>query len=282
MKRLFLLLPLLAAISATPAMAASASLATLFQGTILLQVQSHGEAWYVNPKDLKRYYMKDGNVAYQMMRSFGQGISEPDFAKLSGGNLTLLKRFKGSIILRVNLHGEAYYINPKDLSVTYLKDGAAAYELMRKSGLGIATSDLEKISVGIIKLPPATAASSEQPTAPSPTVTNPSPVVSAPLPTVEQNQPISGVTGFAVSALTDTQSVIIGASFLAGTAVITDPTAYQVPIKATVRIRYVGYDEQKQQTTPGAVFFEKQIADADITRYPDSHLLAFKNPLYRM
>jgi hypothetical protein len=39
-------------------------------GKILLQVQSAGQAWYVNPVDGKRYYLKDGNRAYQIMKFY--------------------------------------------------------------------------------------------------------------------------------------------------------------------------------------------------------------------
>lgn len=136
--------------------AAPLSLATRLQGQILLQVQSHGEAWYVNPKDQKRYYMKDGASAYQMMRSFGQGISEADYTKASSGNADILKRIKGLIVLRVAQHGEAYYVNPKTLKLTYLKDGEAAYGLMREQGQGITNSDVEKIATGLVPSQPVT------------------------------------------------------------------------------------------------------------------------------
>lgn len=173
-----MVLPLLLPLSTVNA--ASISLATRLQGQILLQVQQHGEAWYVNPKDGKRYYMKDGQTAYQMMRKFGQGISEADYAKVDAGNITILTRIKGLIILRVALHGEAYYINPKNLSVTYLKDGAAAYALMRSQGQGIADTDLGKIPTGQITLPLSTPpvadiASTPPPAAPvAPVVPTPS------------------------------------------------------------------------------------------------------------
>lgn len=137
-------------------LAAPLPLAVRLQGQILLQVQSHGEAWYVNPKDQKRYYMKDGASAYQMMRSFGQGISEADYAKASSGNADILKRVKGLIVLRVAQHGEAYYVNPKTLKLTYLKDGEAAYALMREQGQGIASSDIEKIMMGLVPSQPVT------------------------------------------------------------------------------------------------------------------------------
>ena len=48
------------------------------KGYILLQVESHGEAWYVNPKDGKRYYMTDGDAAYQIMRYLSLGITNID------------------------------------------------------------------------------------------------------------------------------------------------------------------------------------------------------------
>jgi hypothetical protein len=51
-------------------------------GRILLQVESRGEAWYVNPVDKKRYYMADGEASYNIMRFLGLGITNK--------NLTLI------------------------------------------------------------------------------------------------------------------------------------------------------------------------------------------------
>lgn len=54
-------------------------------GRILLQVESLGEAWYVDTNSYKRYYMKDGLAAYEMMRKFGLGISNADLKKIPIG-----------------------------------------------------------------------------------------------------------------------------------------------------------------------------------------------------
>jgi len=51
-------------------------------GTIFLQVESRGEAWYVNPVDGKRYFLGRAEDAYNVMRFLGLGISEKDFANL--------------------------------------------------------------------------------------------------------------------------------------------------------------------------------------------------------
>jgi len=115
------------------------------KGYILLQVESFGEAWYVNPDNGTRYYMKDGETAYQMMREFGLGISNVDMAKLQSGDWTLTSRLKGKIVLQVEMHGEAYYIHPEDGSVHYLKNGDEAYRIMRELSLGITNNDLNKV-----------------------------------------------------------------------------------------------------------------------------------------
>lgn len=57
------------------------------KGRILLQVQSHGEAWYINPVDGKRYYLKDGEEAYRIMSKLGLGITNSDLEKISIGTI---------------------------------------------------------------------------------------------------------------------------------------------------------------------------------------------------
>ncbi len=47
-------------------------------GFIFLQVQSAGEAWYVNPADVKRYYLGRPYDALQIMKTTGLGISNSD------------------------------------------------------------------------------------------------------------------------------------------------------------------------------------------------------------
>lgn len=52
------------------------------KGRIFLQVESLGEAWYVNPLDGKRYFLGKPQDAFNVMRSFGLGISEKDFEEI--------------------------------------------------------------------------------------------------------------------------------------------------------------------------------------------------------
>lgn len=124
------------------------ALAKRLSGKILLQVESHGEAWYVDPVTLKRYYMKDGNAAYEMLRKFGLGVTDNDLQKIptedstDKGNIVFINKMKGKILLQVQQHGEAWYVNPKDGKRYYLKNGDEAYRIMRILGLGISNKDL--------------------------------------------------------------------------------------------------------------------------------------------
>ena len=59
------------------------NLASDLSGKILLQVEAHGEAWYINPVDNKRYYMPDGPAAYQIMRYLSLGITNANLDKIS-------------------------------------------------------------------------------------------------------------------------------------------------------------------------------------------------------
>ena len=49
------------------------------KGKIFLQVERNGEAWYVNPVDMKRYFLGRPADAFQVMRNLGLGISDNDF-----------------------------------------------------------------------------------------------------------------------------------------------------------------------------------------------------------
>lgn len=127
--------------------------ASKLKGYILLQVESQGKAWYVNIVDGKRYYMADGATAYQLMRKFGVGITNANLAKIpkekeKNNNPSLVNKMKGKILLQVESHGEAWYVNPKTGYRYYMKDGDAAYNLMRYYSLGISNKDLEKIPEG--------------------------------------------------------------------------------------------------------------------------------------
>ena len=55
------------------------------QGRILLQVEENGEAWYVNEVTQERYFLLDGDSAFNILRAFGLGISNSDLVQIPVG-----------------------------------------------------------------------------------------------------------------------------------------------------------------------------------------------------
>jgi len=118
-------------------------------GRILLQVQSHGEAWYVSPVNSKRYYLGRPVDAFNIMKQLGLGATHEFISK----SAVFPGRVSGRILLDVEKNGEAYYINPLDLKSYSLGRPADAFELMKKFGLGITNSDLSLIAAGQLENP---------------------------------------------------------------------------------------------------------------------------------
>ncbi|MDD5071912.1 MAG: trypsin-like peptidase domain-containing protein [Patescibacteria group bacterium] len=56
-------------------------------GKILLDVEQNGEAYYINPINLKGYYLNRPADAFSIMREFGLGITNSDIRKIDVGEI---------------------------------------------------------------------------------------------------------------------------------------------------------------------------------------------------
>lgn len=122
------------------------------RGKIFLQVEHLGEAWYIHPKTGERYYLKGPEEAYRIIRDHSLGISNADIQKIPtrighAGDKKLIDRLKGYILLQVEDHGKAWYLDPAQGVRYYLKDKDAAFAILQKRGLGITNAHLRKIPV---------------------------------------------------------------------------------------------------------------------------------------
>lgn len=61
------------------------SLLDTVSGRILLSVEEHGEAWYVDPVSEERFYLADGDTAFTALRTYGLGITDTDLNKIPVG-----------------------------------------------------------------------------------------------------------------------------------------------------------------------------------------------------
>lgn len=142
-------------IAVKPAIAGQ-SLAQRLSGRILLQVESRGEAWYVNPASQKRYYLGRPADALNIMRNLGLGATH-DFIV----NHTVYPDYVlGKILIDIDDYGKAYYIYPKNKKRYYLGNPNDAFAVMKQLGLGITDENLNKITAGSLTAEPASQTSS--------------------------------------------------------------------------------------------------------------------------
>lgn len=134
--------------------AGNESLYERVRGRILLQVEKNGEAWYINPGDKKRHYMGRPSDAFDLMRELGVGATNEDINKIPKSTdawtapFDALRHTRGKILIQVEEHGEAWYVNPVDGRRYYLGRPDDAFRIMRELGLGITNTNLYKIDHG--------------------------------------------------------------------------------------------------------------------------------------
>ncbi|MBI3573270.1 MAG: phosphodiester glycosidase family protein [Candidatus Kerfeldbacteria bacterium] len=142
-----------------PAPTHATTLAQRLSGYILIQVEKNGEAWYVYPKTLTRYYLGRPDDAFSIMKHLGLGITNADLAKIpvagssDQGDLALRQRLSGYILIQVQRNGEAWYVYPKTLQRYYLGRPTDAFTIMKSLGLGITNANIAQIppDVGIVQ-----------------------------------------------------------------------------------------------------------------------------------
>lgn len=144
---IFFFLSFLFLIPLAPRVSAS-TLAEQLSGRIVLQVESKGEAYYINPLDKKGYYLGRPDDAFAVMRFFGLGVSNNDLDNFFKNGVRA--DLSGRILLKVQDKGQAYYVNPVSKQLYYLGRPSDAFNIMRQLGLGISNVNLEKISLQIL------------------------------------------------------------------------------------------------------------------------------------
>ncbi|HCC22687.1 TPA: hypothetical protein DF272_00705 [Candidatus Falkowbacteria bacterium] len=144
MKKIGLILIGLIMLLAVVTLVRAQTLTERTSGKILLQVEEHGEAWYVYPLDGFRYYLGRPDDAFTLMRELGLGVNNENFDNFNG---KAPERLAGRILLKVEDLGKAYYVKPEDLSLHYLGRPLDAFNLMREMGLGITTTNLMQITI---------------------------------------------------------------------------------------------------------------------------------------
>lgn len=121
---------------------AQTNLATRLSGKFLLQVESRGELWYVNPTNKKRYFVGRPQDSIRILNNLGLGVSENDFRIFAG---VAPARLAGRILLRVQNQGQAYYVDPLTQNIIYLDGPIAAFNVFSEHASGISNTNINTI-----------------------------------------------------------------------------------------------------------------------------------------
>ncbi len=139
-------------ISSVPlhAVSAATTKSTDYRGKILIQKESYNRLWYVNPTDGKRYYLRNGEMIFDVIRQLGTGISNKDIQKIAltknaKSDSKLLTTFKGRFIIQVQNKGEAWYVNPTTGTRLYIKNPAEAYKILEELGTKVTDTQLKTV-----------------------------------------------------------------------------------------------------------------------------------------
>lgn len=124
------------------------ALAKNLSGRILLQVERNGEGWYIYPSNNKRYYLGRPADAFDIMRELGLGATH----QFISSHTVYPRNVWGKILLDVEQHGEAYYVNPVNGKGYYLGRPDDAFRIMRELGLGISNQNLANIPFDILTI----------------------------------------------------------------------------------------------------------------------------------
>jgi len=117
------------------------------RGYILLQTEENGEAWYVNQKDNKKYFLGSPDKAYSVLRKLGESTTNSFIKKYTRYPVGTA----GKVLLDAEDFGKSYYISPKTRLAFPLFNTEDTAKILREQGVGISNEDLRKIPVGDIE-----------------------------------------------------------------------------------------------------------------------------------
>ena len=131
--------------SFAPTNAHAQTLASQLSGRVLLAVQDHGKTWYVNPSNHLRYYLRSPADVRTVIEQTALGISNSNLNRIASSS-SLQSQLSGRILLQVESHGEAWYVDPVSRRAIALGSVSNALSVLQKSALGITNANLSLIT----------------------------------------------------------------------------------------------------------------------------------------
>jgi len=118
------------------------------KGKILLQVESAGEAWWLNPDDKKRYFLGRPSDTWRIIQDNGIKIAGDELIQYLYFDKSFPPVTAGRFIINEDDLMEVYYVIPQTLYGIKLNAALEASQVIKEQGLGISNENIRKISVG--------------------------------------------------------------------------------------------------------------------------------------
>ncbi|MFC1678297.1 hypothetical protein ACFLZ9_01005 [Patescibacteria group bacterium] len=122
-----------------------------FKGKMLLQVESHGEIWYVYPEDNKRYYLGRANDAFRLAKNLGQEILNEELIQYIYFDQEFPEHLLGRILLDSKNNKDMYYVDPETKQAHFFNRPDDTLEIFKEHAMGIVNEKIRMIEVGEIK-----------------------------------------------------------------------------------------------------------------------------------
>jgi hypothetical protein len=130
--------------------AAAATLPTITPkpGRFYIEVESYGRAWYINPKNVQRYYLRNSDGLSEIAK-LALGISNRDLKLIpidasTGPVASLGRRLGGYFLLAVEDRGRLWYVDPVSFKRRAIDNPVALQTLLQSKGTPIKDIDLVK------------------------------------------------------------------------------------------------------------------------------------------
>lgn len=127
----------------TDCLQAASPLQEKLKGYFLIQVEDHGQVWYITPDSGEKILVENSDIAFEILEKYGLGIKSEKLAEYLDSSFP--GNFKAKIFLDVENNGEAYYVNPIDMKGWYLDNKDNIINIIGGFALGISNENLSKI-----------------------------------------------------------------------------------------------------------------------------------------